>query len=278
MGEKESAISDQILDLLLDALQERQKQREGDPAVAAAAAEPEAKPGSAAPVESAPEADEGPADLPEVAVTEEEFPAELLEPPSMVSQPPTEYWSPPLESEPGPAEPLPSVHLERMLARLAVIMVTLLILINIPLNRYGTSLARAMPDSAALVIRDGLVLKGSGEEIYVLQNNQRRWITTLEAFERYGYRWSQVHEVSDEFLLEFEEGLPIHLLLKCNGSPHIYAFEAGQKRWIKDIPTFEAQGYLWDDIQFVSCNYLQKLPDGPPIPEDAGPPPILDKG
>jgi hypothetical protein len=154
-----------------------------------------------------------------------------------------------------------------------VILALLLILINIPFNRYGTSLARAMPDSASLIIRDGLLLKGSGDEVYVLENNRLRWITTLEAFEHYGYRWSQVHQVEDAFLDDFELGLPIHLLLKCQTSPHIYALEDGEKRWIKDIPTFEAQGYLWDDVEFVSCDYLRGLPDGPPIPEDAGPPP-----
>ena len=28
-----------------------------------------------------------------------------------------------------------------------------------------------------------------------------------------------------------------------------------------------------EDVKLVSCNYLRRLPDGPPIPEDAGPPP-----
>ncbi len=36
---------------------------------------------------------------------------------------------------------------------------------------------------------------------------------------------------------------PAPVLLKCVGSPHIYLLENGHKRWIKDIPTFEAQGY-----------------------------------
>ena len=79
--------------------------------------------------------------------------------------------------------------------------------------------------------------------------------------------------VDDEFLAQFDKGEPIHLLLKCADSPHIYAQENDQKRWIKDIDTFDAQGYKWDDIQFVSCQYLRDLPDGLPIPEDAGEPP-----
>ena len=30
---------------------------------------------------------------------------------------------------------------------------------------------------------------------------------------------------------------------------------------------------VWDDVRFVSCPYLRDLPDGVPIPEDAGEPP-----
>jgi hypothetical protein len=174
-------------------------------------------------------------------------------------------WTPPPR--------LPGINLGRTLGRLLLVLAVLTVLVNIPVNRYGTSLARIMPDSADLVIRDGLVLKGSGPEIYVLQDGKLRWISSLDAFEFYGYRWEQVHVVEDSFLEEFEQGKPIHVLLKCQGSPHIYALENGRKRWIKDIPTFEAEGYVWEDVKMVDCGYLRRLPDGPPIPEDAGPPP-----
>jgi hypothetical protein len=131
-----------------------------------------------------------------------------------------------------------------------------------------------MPDSAALIIRDGLLLKGEDtDEIYVLQDDKLRWISSLEAFERLHYRWRDVHVVEDSFLDKFEKGRPVHILLKCNGSPHIYRIEREQKRWIKDIPTFEAEGHVWEDVNFVSCQHLRSIPDGPPIPEDAGPPP-----
>lgn len=69
----------------------------------------------------------------------------------------------------------------------------------------------------------------------------------------------------------YEEPYPI--LLKCAGSPHIYLLEDGRKRWIKDIPTFEARGFQWRDVERVSCDALRSIPDGPPIPPDAGPPP-----
>jgi hypothetical protein len=69
----------------------------------------------------------------------------------------------------------------------------------------------------------------------------------------------------------FEQPEPI--LLKCPTSPHIYLLEAGQKRWVKDIATFEAEGYRWSDVEYVTCADLRSVPDGVPIPPDAGPPP-----
>jgi hypothetical protein len=130
-----------------------------------------------------------------------------------------------------------------------------------------------MPDSAALVIRDGLVLKAGGPDIYVVEDDKLRWISSLEAFEYFGYAWPQVRVVDESFLQRFELGRPLHVLLKCDGSPHIYALENQQKRWIKDIETFESEGYVWEDVMSVDCRYLRGIPDGIPIPEDAGPAP-----
>lgn len=245
--------ADQILDLLLDALTERQRVRQAQ--------------GRGSPTPAAPPPHPPPP------------PAEQLRPP--VPRDPGSRPSGPLprrEPEPGeegwkPPPRQPSIHLNRIIGRLAILIALLIVLINIPVTRYGVSLARIMPDTASLIIRDGLVLKGSGPEIYVLEDNKLRWISTLEAFEFFGYTWDQVHIVDDKFLDEFERGRPIHVLLKCESSPHIYALENGVKRWIKDIPTFVEEGYIWEDVKLVSCDYLRNLPDGPPIPEDAGPPP-----
>ena len=237
--------TEQVLDLLLDALLERQAVRQaheepGQDQVTppSPAPQPMAEPSAPEPITAAR--------------------------PIRETQPVEEDWMPP---------PQPSINLGRTLGRLLFALVVLLVVINVPINRYGTSLARLMPDTASLVIRDGLVLKGSGSDIYVLEDDKLRWISSLEAFEFFGYRWEQVHVVDDSFLEKFEKGRPIHVLLKCEGSPHFYALENGQKRWIKDIPTFEAEGYVWEDLKSVSCDYLRDLPDGPSIPEDAGPPP-----
>jgi hypothetical protein len=174
-------------------------------------------------------------------------------------------------------EPLSSAlpsHAARLMARLALGLLVAIVLINLPLNRHGVTLATVLPDSAALIIRDGLVVKEQDDpEIYVYQDGRFRWISSLDAFEHYGYTWGDVRVVDDGFLAPFEVGAPIHVLLKCYQSPHIYRLEQGQKRWIRDIETFTAEGHIWEDVRFVSCGYLRGLPDGETIPPDSGPPP-----
>jgi hypothetical protein len=63
------------------------------------------------------------------------------------------------------------------------------------------------------------------------------------------------------------------ILLKCRDSPHIYFLQKGEKRWIESIETFNDRGYLWRDVHFVTCDELRSIPDGVPIPANAGPPP-----
>jgi len=237
----------ELLDLLLDALLERQAERQQE---AAPVKEGKARPGR--PHEPQPKEQRRTPTAKRFLSTRPPRPGEA-------------GWEPPAR--------VPSMHLERSLGRFLLLIAVLLVAVNVPINRYGVSLARIMPDSAALVIRDGLVLKGSGPEIYMLDDDKLRWISSMDAFEHLGLTWADVHVVEDGFLERFEQGRPIHVLLKCEGSPHIYRLENEQKRWIKDIDTLLAEGHRWEDVRTVPCSYLRSLPDGPPIPEDAGPPP-----
>jgi hypothetical protein len=256
-GDK-TPVSDQILDLLWEALLERQAKRAqtARPAqLPAAQPQPDAQPAAQpAPRPVAPPTAERPA-----------APAKKPLPMRREPRPGDAGWELPPRQ--------PSINMGKMLGRLLIVVAFLVVLVNIPVNRYGVGLARIMPDSASLIIRDGLILKGSGPEIYKLEDNRLRWISSLDAFDHLGLTWDDVHAVDDAFLRQFEKGAPIHVLLKCEDSPHIYRLENQKKRWIKDINTFLAEGHVWDDVRFVPCEYLRSIPDGPPIPENAGTPP-----
>ena len=285
-GQKPST-TEQILDLLLDALSERQKARRAE-----ISPSPQPSPSRERETEASPrpspmgESETEPSPRP-TPVRESELPPTRPEPPSTgrkrpatladatLREPPPVPKPAPRPGEAGwePPARLPNIQMGRALGRLAIAVAVLVVLINIPIKSHGVSLARILPDTASLIIRDGLVLKGSGPEFYRLENNRLRWISSMDAFEHLGLTWNDVHVVDDAFLKQFEMGHPISIILKCEGSPHIYALEDGKKRWIKDIETFSSEGYVWEDVQFVTCGYLRNLPDGLPIPEDAGMPP-----
>jgi hypothetical protein len=249
----------QMLDLLLDALLERQTERGVEKPPAADATRE--SPGDRAKPASDPLSGKA-GKRSSLAQTVREATRQTT-PPQPI--PGGDVWEPPAR--------LPPIHLEKMLARFLLLVVVLIIAVNVPVNRYGVSLARMMPESASLIIRDGLVLKGGGPRIYVLEKDRLRWVSSLDAFDHLGLSWGDVHVVEDSFLDRFEQGTPVHVLLKCASSPHIYRLENNKKRWIKDIDTFLAEGHVWDDVRIVFCEYLRAIPDGLPIPENAGSPP-----
>ena len=146
----------------------------------------------------------------------------------------------------------------RSLGQILIVLVVLLVLINIPVNIYGIGLAHILPDSTPVAIYDGLVLKGSGPEEYLLENHKLRWISSPEA---HGSYFSGVHArlVEDSLLQQFEQGEPIRRLVKCNSSPDVYALEHGQKRWVEEPPAINS-GKPWDRVHRVSCGYLQRFP------------------
>lgn len=252
MGDRSSSRVEQILQLLSEELEERQRAREQRP-VTPDDAPAEAPRTLAASIASLDDANDS--DVPEPALPAPAAPDESLAP-----------------RAPRVAGGAP--HTARMLGRLALGLLVAIVVINIPLSRHGTTLATAMPDSASMVLRDGLVVKEAGAvEIYVYQDDRFRWISSLEAFEHYGFTWEDVHVVEDGSLDQFEFGAPLHVLLKCDTSPHIYRLEAGAKRWIVDIQAFEAEGHVWEDVRLVPCQRLRNLPDGDTIPPGQGPPP-----
>lgn len=248
MSTQESSRMERLLDLLVEEIQERMEKK--SEAVARGTEEAAAL---VRPLAPSSEEEIEPAKMGEGAETEEQLPS--------------------LPKEPAAALAGPFLA-ARLMSRLAIGLLIAIVLVNIPFTRHGMTLATAMPDDAAYVIRDGFVVKEENDEkIYVYQDGEFRWISSLDAFEHHGFTWEDVHIVKDGYLNRYEIGSPIHVLLKCKSSPHIYRLERGEKRWIRDIDTFTAQGHIWDDVRFVSCDYLRDLPDGETIPPGSGPPP-----
>jgi hypothetical protein len=173
----------------------------------------------------------------------------------------------PAASEYIPPAAQPSLNMGRSLAQIVIVMLVLLMLVNIPFNNSKAGLAQLLPQTTAVVISEGLLLKGSGPEIYRVEGYKLRRIDSPEVFERYFNR-NDIVTVEDSLIEQFGQGQPIHRLVKCQGSPTIYALENGQKRWVK-YPSSAGGANPWDRAITLSCAALRRLPDGLPIPENA---------
>jgi hypothetical protein len=181
----------------------------------------------------------------------------------------SELQTPNLKPKVNQSSPLsrPNVNTGRSLGQILIVLVVLLVLVNLPINYYGIGLAHIVPDSTAVVIYDGLVLKGSGPEIYLLEDHKLRWLSSPEARGCY-FHSANVRTVEDSVLEQFEQGQPIRRLVKCHHNSLIYALENGQKRWVENPPPEDKANKPWDKVYRVTCNFLDGLPDGLPISED----------
>lgn len=76
-----------------------------------------------------------------------------------------------------------------------------------------TQLLSRHPDGANITDTskhlDGALVKGSGDKVYLLENNQKRWITSASVFENNYFKWQYIINISDAELEKYVEGAAI---------------------------------------------------------------------
>lgn len=159
----------------------------------------------------------------------------------------------------------------RILGRIVLILLVLLLLINVPITRWGASLLQVKPQEVTSVaIREGMVLEDSQGNRYLLHNHRLRHFSSLEAYQRYSQRQGQtVQPVADRVVGQYGRGLPIYALLSCDGVDTVYALAQGEKRPFPHPPDppLPYSNATWDQIVNISCTELAAIPTGRPIGE-----------
>ncbi len=75
---------------------------------------------------------------------------------------------------------------------------------------YEMKMVIQIPDKEMIQMpKAQLLLKGSGDKIYRIENDKRRWINNAVLFARLGYDWNSVLTVSDTQLKNIPEGEPL---------------------------------------------------------------------
>jgi hypothetical protein len=126
------------------------------------------------------------------------------------------------------------------------------------------------------MLTSGLLLKGSGPEVYVMQGGVRRHIVDGDVLAACGYSWSAIYYPPDSSLNSIPTGSPLTgspcpvfspptgRLLKGAG-PEVFFVQSGLRRHIPNAQTLTARGFRYSNIDFVHDSYLDDIPAGRPI-------------
>lgn len=109
------------------------------------------------------------------------------------------------------------------------------------------------------------LVKGSGPEVFLIQDGERRWITDATTFNAYGFNYSEVNQIFDEELNTYPEGTPIAkdgTLLRGIDSDKVYIIINGTRRLVR-AKVFENHQFQREDINSVTDSYLLSIPEGP---------------
>ncbi|WP_155898018.1 hypothetical protein [Allocoleopsis franciscana] len=107
------------------------------------------------------------------------------------------------------------------------------------------------------------LVKGSGPEVFLIQDGERRWITDSKTFDAYGFNYSDVKEIFDEELSSYPEGTPITkngTILKGSNSGNVYIIINGNRR-LMSTRVFEKYQVQSEDIHSVTDSYLLSIPE-----------------
>jgi len=102
-----------------------------------------------------------------------------------------------------------------------------------------------IPHSSQKPIIEGDLIRAVGDgKVYVIKNNKRVWIPTVESFNALGYNWDKIRQVSMLDIMAKSEAE----LMRIAGKPEVYAINNGKKRHIPSAEAFVKEGHNWDDV------------------------------
>lgn len=107
---------------------------------------------------------------------------------------------------------------------------------------------------------NGSLIKGDGPEVYVIENQARRHITSRILFKQKEFKWEDVMEVSQAELLTHPLGEKVLFidgsLVKEEKSLPVYLIKSQERHWIENPQVFSGLGYKWRDIITLSSEEI----------------------
>ena len=122
---------------------------------------------------------------------------------------------------------------------------------------------------ATTVIANGMLVKGSGPEVYFTENGMRRWIASEKIFDDFEFQWERIQTFSDQDVFGYPRGrditygsqYPDGALVRADGVK-VYIIERGARRWVETEQDFINLGLDWRAVQDISPARLQRAYQG----------------
>ena len=111
-----------------------------------------------------------------------------------------------------------------------------------------------------LTYPNGIVIKGEGPEVYLIENDTRKHITSAILFNKMGLGWDDVIQIRQSELLAHSLGEELLLsdgtLIKEEKLPAIYLVKNQKRHWIKTLQAFLSLNYKWKDVVNLSSKEI----------------------
>ena len=120
----------------------------------------------------------------------------------------------------------------------------------------------SLPTQKVFFSNNTLVKKRYKDKIYVVINNEKRWIPTPGVFNRSGYKWENIYELYDNIIIdtlktgEYIEDDEEIKLVKSTNSSRVYLTKGYRKLWVKTMNAFIGSGYEWKNIIDMDINEI----------------------
>jgi hypothetical protein len=117
--------------------------------------------------------------------------------------------------------------------------------------------------------KDGTLVKGNTEHIYLISLGGRRLIPDFKTFEALGYQLKNVRRISNREMKSIPDyaPLPVRAIAFKDGTlirgslPAVYVISGNKRRLIPDEATFKASGYKWENVRIISDLNLNAIPE-----------------
>ncbi len=104
----------------------------------------------------------------------------------------------------------------------------------------------------------------SDPKVYLMSKGKRYWITSPRVFSRFGFNWSHLTVIPQDYLDQREEEMNLYTLQRAHNQSEVYLIFKNYKRHIRNPISLINLGFDWGLLRNVSPDQLNQKPTKSP--------------